>query len=86
MQGSASGAIHAGVVDESLNGQLEKLTTECSGFSDISIKYYSSHLPAKAPTNLNELVKLIQEFPLKLGKINEGKGIPLEVMNLIRET
>ncbi|XP_015757054.1 PREDICTED: uncharacterized protein LOC107336495 [Acropora digitifera] len=78
IQGSASGAVNAKVVDVSLKAQLEKLTSECSGLSDISIKYYSTDLPSKAPTNLDELVKLIEGFPSRLEKINEGKGIPLQ--------
>ena len=72
--------VNAKAVDVSLKAQLEKLTTECSGLSDISIKYYSTDLPFKAPTNLDELVKLIEGFPSRLEKINEGKGIPLQVI------
>ncbi|XP_074611614.1 uncharacterized protein LOC141866092 isoform X5 [Acropora palmata] len=78
IQGSASGVVNAKAVDVSLKAQLQKLTTECSALSDISIKYYSTDLPSKAPTNLNELVKLIEGFPSRLEKINEGKGIPLQ--------
>lgn len=76
--GSASGAVKAGAVDVSLKAQLEKLTSECSSLSDISIKYYATDLPPKAPTNLNELVRLIEDFPSRLEKINGGKGIPLQ--------
>ena len=71
--------IKAGTVDVSLKDQLEQLTSECSRLSDIAIKYYSTGLPSKAPTNLNELVRLIEEFPSRLEKINGGKGIPLQV-------
>lgn len=78
IQGSVSGVVNAQVVDVSLKAQLEKLTSECSGLTDISIKYYSTDLPSKAPTNLDELVNLIEGFPSRLEKINEGKGIPLE--------
>ncbi|XP_044164536.1 uncharacterized protein LOC114969765 [Acropora millepora] len=78
IQGSASGVVNAKGVDVSLKAQLEKLTSECSGLSDISIKYYSTDLPSKAPTNLDELVKLIEGFPSRLEKIMGGKGIPLQ--------
>ncbi|XP_067026825.1 uncharacterized protein [Acropora muricata] len=78
IQGSASGVVNAKAADVSLKAQLEKLTTECSGLSDISIKYYSTDLPSKPPTNLDQLVKLIEGFPTRLEKINEGKGIPLQ--------
>ncbi|XP_015769282.1 PREDICTED: uncharacterized protein LOC107347823 [Acropora digitifera] len=78
IQGRASGAVNTIEVDVSLDAQLKKLTKECSALSDISIKYYSTDLPSKAPTNLNELVELIKGFPSRLEKINKGKGIPLE--------
>ena len=72
--------VNATAVDVSLRGQLQQLTSECSALSDISIKYYSTDLPSRAPTNLDELVKLIEGFPSRLEKINKGKGIPLEVI------
>ena len=64
----------------SLDAQLKKLTAKCSDLSDISIKYYSTDLPSKVPTDLEELVELIKGFPSRLEKINEGKGIPLQVI------
>ena len=80
IQGRASGGVNTIEVDVGLDAQLKKLTKECSALSDMSIKYYSTDLPSKAPTNLNELVELIKGFPSRLEKINKGKGIPLEVI------
>ncbi|XP_074611604.1 uncharacterized protein LOC141866090 isoform X4 [Acropora palmata] len=78
IEGCASGAVNAIAVDVSLDAQLKKLTAKCSDLSDISIKYYSTDLPSKVPTDLEELVELIKGFPSRLEKINEGKGIPLQ--------
>ncbi|XP_044163829.1 uncharacterized protein LOC114977292 [Acropora millepora] len=78
IEGSASGAVNAMAVDVNLDAQLKKLTAKCSDLSDISIKYYSTDFPSKAPTDLEELVKLLKRFPSRLEKINEGKGIPLQ--------
>ncbi|XP_067026821.1 uncharacterized protein [Acropora muricata] len=78
IEGSASGAVNDITFDVSLDAQLKKLTEECSALSDMSIKYYSTDLPSKAPTNMDELVELIKVFPSRLEKINEGKGIPLQ--------
>ena len=80
IEGSASGAVNGIAVDVSLDAQLKKLTAKCSDLSDISIKYYSTDLPSKASTDLEELVELIKGFPSRLEKINEGKGIPLQVI------
>ena len=80
IQGSASGAVNAIAGNVSLDAQLKKLTEECSALSEMSIKYYSTDLPPKAPTDLEELVELIKGFPSRLEKLKEGKGIPLEVI------
>ena len=62
-----------------LETELKKLTSDCSNASDLSIEYYATDLPDKNPTNLDDLVKLIQEFPSRLEKINDGQGVPIKV-------
>lgn len=59
--------------------QLKKLSSECDNASDLTIEYYATDMPDKNPTNLEDLVKLIQEFPSRLKKINKGEGVPIQV-------
>ena len=66
------------MVKAGLETQLKKLLSECESASELSIEYYATDLPEKNPTNLEDFVKLIQEFPSRLEKINEGKGIPIQ--------
>ena len=62
-----------------LEAQLKKLSSECKNASDLCIEYYATDLPDKNPTNLEDLIKLIKEFPSRLGKINQGQGVPIKV-------
>ncbi|KAL9985836.1 hypothetical protein ACROYT_G008285 [Oculina patagonica] len=78
IQGKAEGEITAQAADIGLRAELKKLTSTCKDTADISIKYYATDLPDKLPTTLNDLVKLIEEFPSRLKNINDGKGIPLQ--------
>ncbi|XP_068683033.1 uncharacterized protein [Montipora capricornis] len=79
MNGKFDGGLDIqGVVHAGLETQLKKLSSECDSASDLSIEYYATDLPEKNPTNLEDLVKLIQEFPSRLKKINEGKGVPIQ--------
>ena len=66
------------MINPGLEAQLKKLSSECNSASDLSIEYYATDLPDKNPTNLEDLVKLIQQFPSRLKKINEGKGVPIQ--------
>ena len=66
------------MVKAGLETELKKLSSKCESASELSIEYYTTDLPEKSPTNLEDLVKLIQEFPSRLKKINEGKGIPIQ--------
>ena len=80
MNGKFDGGLDIqGVVHAGLETQLKKLSSECDSASHLSIEYYATDLPEKNPTNLEDLVKLIQEFPSRLKKINEGKGVPIQV-------
>ena len=69
----------AGIVTAGLEAQLKKLTSDGDKESDLSIEYYATDLPDKNPTNVKDLVKLIQEFPSRLKTINNGLGVPIEV-------
>lgn len=62
-----------------LSAQLKSLATQCSSLSDIAIKYYATELPPKVDTSLDGLVKLIEEFPLRLAKSDHPEGVPLKV-------
>ena len=66
------------MVEAGFETQLKKMSSECESASDISIKYYATDLPEKNSANLEDLMKLIQEFPSRLKKINEGKGVPIQ--------
>lgn len=79
IQGSAQGEVKAGAVDVQLSAQLKSLATQCSSLSDIAIKYYATELPPKVDTSLDGLVKLIEEFPLRLAKSDHPEGVPLKV-------
>jgi len=68
-----------GPINAGLEFQLKKLSSECDNASDLNIEYYATDMPDKNPTNLEDLVKLIQEFPSRLAKINEGQGVPIQV-------
>ena len=64
----------------SVSAGLEALINELTSSCDLSIEYYATDLPDKNPTNVEDLVKLIQEFPSRLRTINNGKGVPIKVM------
>ena len=66
-------------VTAGLETQLKKLTSDGDKESDLSIEYYATDLPDRNPTNVEDLVKLIQEFPSRLKTINNGLGVPIKV-------
>lgn len=67
-----------------LKGQLKSLASKCSKLSDIAIKYYATELPAEVDTSLEGLVKLIEQFPLRLAKSDHPEGIPLKVTVILK--
>ena len=80
LKGKSDGGLDIqGVATAGLEAQLNKLTSDCEKASDLSIEYYATDLPDKNPTNLEDLVKLIQEFPSRLRTINDGLGVPIKV-------
>lgn len=58
---------------------MERLSNECSRGSDLQVNYYSTGFPDKLPINIEELTKLIENFPESMKNINGGKGIPVAV-------
>ena len=72
--GNVGAAVTAG-----LEAQLKKLTSDGVEESDLSIEYHATDLPDENPTNVKDLLKLIQEFPSRLKTINNGLGVPIEV-------
>ena len=64
----------------SVSAGLEAYINELKSSCDLSIEYYATDVPDKNPTNVEDLVKLIQEFPSRLRTINNGKGVPIKVM------
>ena len=66
-------------VTAGLEAHLKKLTSAGVKESDLSIEYYATDLPDKNPTNVEDFVKLIQEFPSRLKTINNGLGVPIKV-------
>ena len=79
IKGKAEGELNVGVVNAGLKASLDKLSAECSDVSDIAIKYYATDLPDKLPTTMEDLVSVIENFPSRLKKFNDGKGIPMKV-------
>ena len=80
LNGKADGGLDIlGGVTAGLEAQLKKLTSDGDKESDLSIEYYATDLPDKNPTNVEDLVKLIQEFPSRLKTINNGLGVPIKV-------
>ena len=68
-----------GPVTGGLEAQFKKLTSDGDKEGDLTIDYYATDLPDKNPTNVEDLVKLIQEFPSRLKTINNGLGVPIKV-------
>ena len=68
-----------GIVTAGLEAQLNKLASDGDKANDLSIEYYATDLPDKNPTNVDDLVKFIQEFPSRLRTINDGLGVPIKV-------
>lgn len=65
-----------------LNGEVdaafEKLSRNIKNFTDLRINYYCSAVTQdEFPTTVDDLIKQIKDFPLKMSKIE--KGIPIEV-------
>lgn len=58
---------------------LKKLTSDCNSANHLSTEYYATDVPDKIPTNPEDLVKLIKEFPSRLKGINDGQGVPIMV-------
>ena len=84
VKGKSDGGLDiGGSVTAGLEAQLNELTSSCDKESDLSIEYYATDLPDKNPTNVEDLVKLIQEFPSRLRTINNGRGVPIKVMFFI---
>ena len=80
LNGKAEGGLDIpGGMTAGLEAQLKKLTSDGDKESDLSIEYYATDLPDKNPTNVEDLVKLIQEFPSRLKTINNGLGVPIKV-------
>ena len=72
-----------GSMTAGLEAHINELTSNCDKESGLSIEYYATDLPDKNPTNVEDLVKLIQEFPSRLRTINNGRGVPIKVMFFI---
>ena len=79
IKGNATGKLNVGAVNAGLKASLDKLSAECNDISDIAINYYATDLPDKLPTTMEDLVSVIENFPSRLKKLNDGKGIPMKV-------
>ena len=79
IKGNAEGELNVGAVNAGLKASLNKLSAECNDVSDIAIKYYATDLPDKLPTTMEDLISVIEDFPSRLKKFNDGKGIPMKV-------
>ena len=62
-----------------LKAQLDKMTRDCSAFSDIEIRYYATVQLEKSPRSIDEAVELIQKFPQMMRDVGDGWGVPLKV-------
>lgn len=81
MRGSAEGKLGLLILDAGLKDQLHKLSSECTDASDLEISYYATDQPDQLPTNVDDLVKLIETFPQRMKGINEGCGVAIKVRN-----
>ena len=87
VNGRAEGELNASpAVNVGLKAELRKLSTECAKGSELEVKFYSTGLPGKLPTNIEELTKEIENFPSTMKEINKGKGIPVQVRILFVST
>lgn len=59
--------------------QLQRLAADSCDESKIELQYSATGCPDKSPTTVDQLLKLIEDFPATLQNINEGKGVPMEV-------
>ena len=65
-----------------VNGRVvaafDKLSRNITNFTDLRINYYCSAVTQdKFPTTVDDLIKQIKDFPLKMSEIDQG--IPIEV-------
>ena len=87
INGRAEGELNASpAVDVGLKAELQKLSNECANGSKLELKFYSTGLPVKLPTNIEELTKEIENFPSRMKEVNKGKGIPVQVRILFVST
>ena len=89
IKGSAEGKLDLAVgsfslADVGLKDQLHKLSSECTDASDFEISYYATDQPDKLPTNLDDLIKLIETSPQRMKDINEGRGVAIKVCILTK--
>lgn len=85
IKGSAEGKLDLlSLADAGLKDQLHKLSSECTDGSDLEISYYATDQPDKLPTNLDDLVKLMETFPQRMKSINEGHGVAIKVRILAK--
>ena len=87
INGRAEGELNASpAVNVGLKAELQKLSNECANGSELEVKFYSTGLPVKLPTNIEELTKEIENFPSRMKEVNKGKGIPVQVRILFVST
>ncbi|XP_020609696.1 uncharacterized protein LOC110048245 [Orbicella faveolata] len=78
IHGGFDGPLNPLVANAELKASLDKLSSECNDVSDITIQYYATDMPDKLPTTLEDLESLIDNFPSRLERINNGRGIPMK--------
>lgn len=79
MAGNVQGELTSQDLAEAFSEQLNVMSNDCQGASNISICCFTTEMPYKPSTtcSVQELITLLQDFREHM--INGGKEIPIEV-------
>ncbi|GFT54803.1 uncharacterized protein NPIL_278661 [Nephila pilipes] len=69
----------SGSLDANVTGKLEKLSEAVKDKSTVQITAYATTGVFSPPSNLEACLKLVQDYPEMVRKVNNGKGAPLKL-------
>ncbi|XP_071035832.1 uncharacterized protein [Parasteatoda tepidariorum] len=67
-----------GTFDLNANGSFDKLRKDLAGMYNEEIKVMATKSPTSPPQNVEDLMKLVEDYPKEISSINEGKGKALK--------
>ncbi|GFQ68083.1 uncharacterized protein TNCT_665401, partial [Trichonephila clavata] len=69
----------SGSLDANVTGKLEKLSEAVKDKSKVEITSYATCGVFSPPSNLEDCLQLVKDYPERVRKVNNGKGAPLKV-------